>query len=74
VSRERQWLIDIGVAVLVAALVLILSPGAAITAMIILLALVVCGIGALWSHWRRPPHAMRRGQASGRGPGQRGRR
>ena len=50
---SRTAAIDTGLAVLAAALVLVVSPGIAVTAMIALAVLVVLGISLLWGSWRR---------------------
>jgi predicted membrane metal-binding protein len=62
VSRE-VLAVDAAVAVVLAALILIISPGLAVTAIIALLALAVCGLTLVWSAWRRrrgsPPRRRR---------------
>ena len=50
-SRE-VLAVDVAVAVVLAALVLILSPGVAIVAIIALIALAVAGLSLLWSSLR----------------------
>lgn len=51
-SRELL-VVDVAIAVVLAALVLIISPGVAVTAIIALLALLVCGISLAWGARRR---------------------
>lgn len=55
-------LIDVTIAVILAALVLILSPGIAIVAILVLIVLVVCGISVLIDgrRGRRVPPVRRR--------------
>ena len=50
---SRTAAVDAGIAVVAAAVVLIVSPGLAVTAIIALIVVVVCGISLLWSGWRR---------------------
>jgi F0F1-type ATP synthase assembly protein I len=50
---RRILAIDAGVAVLLAALVLILAPGVAVAGLIGLLVVVVCAISFLVGAWRR---------------------
>jgi hypothetical protein len=50
---SRTAAIDAGIALVAAAIVLIVSPGLAVTAIIALIVLVVCGISLLWGGWRR---------------------
>lgn len=42
-------LVDVGIALLIGALVLLLSPGLAVAGIIALAIAVVCGISLLWS-------------------------
>ena len=49
---------DVAVAVVLAALVLILSPGVAVAGMIALAVLLVCLVSAVWG--RRPGRSSRR--------------
>jgi hypothetical protein len=58
--RRRVLAIDVGVAVLLAALVLILAPGVAVAGMIAIAVLVGCAISLAWDarraragRWRR---------------------
>ncbi len=53
---SRTAAIDAGLAVLVAALVLIVSPGIAVTAIIALAVLVILGISLVWTSLRRRRH------------------
>jgi membrane protein YdbS with pleckstrin-like domain len=62
----RPLLIDAGIAVLVAALVVIISPGWAITGVLALLVLLVCGITWLIGRLRRRSHRYGRQPAAGR--------
>jgi hypothetical protein len=65
---SRTLLIDVGIAVAVAVIVLIVSPGLAITAIIAILVLLVCGISLLFDARRagsrksRPPRRQSRGR------------
>ena len=45
-------LVDVGIALLIGALVLLLSPGLAVAGIIALAIAVVCGISLLWSAMR----------------------
>ena len=63
-NTDNHLLLDIGAAVVIALIVLIVSPGAAVDAILVLVLLVICGVGALWS--RRGRRGLGRG---GLGPG-----
>ena len=62
---RRILLIDLGIALVLAILVLIISPGVAVAAMIALAVLVVCGVSFALDAWRRP-RRMRTGRAGRR--------
>jgi hypothetical protein len=51
--RNRVLAVDVAIAVVVAALVMIISPGVAVTGMIALLAVLVVGVSFAWSLRRR---------------------
>jgi hypothetical protein len=63
VSRQgRIVVIDAGIAVLLAVLVLVVSPGIAVTGMIALLVVVVCAVSFALERWlgrRRGPQRVR---------------
>jgi predicted membrane metal-binding protein len=63
--RLRPWVIDLLVALAIAAIVLIVSPGVAIDGILALLVLLVCGITLLWD-WRRGRNRRRSGRAAPR--------
>jgi F0F1-type ATP synthase assembly protein I len=64
---RRVLAIDAGVAVLLAALVLILAPGVAVAGLIGLLVVVVCAISFLVGAWRRRSRAVRPARRPTRG-------
>ena len=45
-------IVDIAIALLIGLLVLLLSPGLAVAAIIALVVLVACGVSLLWGAWR----------------------
>jgi hypothetical protein len=53
VIRNNVLAVDAAIAVVIAAIVLIVSPGLAVTGLIALLVLVVVGVSFAWSHRRR---------------------
>lgn len=61
-NPDNHLRLDIAAAVVIALIVLIVSPGAAVDAILVLILLVICGVGALWS---------RRGRRGGLGLGSR---
>ena len=65
---NRPLLIDAGIAVLVAGLVLILSPGWAITGVLALLVLLVCGLTWVVGRLRRRRRRHARGPLASRRP------
>ncbi len=65
--RPNTLLVDVGLAALVAVVVLIISPGLAVTGIVALLVLLICGVSLLVasrrarrSRVRRVPPARRR--------------
>jgi predicted Co/Zn/Cd cation transporter (cation efflux family) len=62
--RRTTLLIDLALAAVVAALVLIVSPGLAIAAIIALIVVVVCGISLLVGWWRGRVRRRRRSSLS----------
>jgi hypothetical protein len=64
--RRKTLAVDVGIAAAIAVLVLIISPGAAITGMIAIFVLVVCAVSfALDSRARRARRARRSARGSG---------
>jgi hypothetical protein len=56
--NDRPLLVDLGIAALIAIIVLLLSPGVAVVALIAILVLLAWSIDALVRRWRwhrRPP-------------------
>jgi hypothetical protein len=56
--NRRPLLVDLGIAVVIAVIVLLLSPGVAIVALVAIVVLLVWGVDALIRRWRwhrRPP-------------------
>jgi hypothetical protein len=51
--RNRILAVDVAVAVVIAALVMLISPGVAVTGMLALLVLFVVGVSYGWSALRR---------------------
>ena len=51
--RRNTLLVDLGIALALTILVLILVPGLAVVAIIALAALVVCGVSFAVTRWRR---------------------
>ncbi len=46
-SADNPFVIDVAAAIVIALIVLIVSPGAAVDAILVLVLLVICGVGAL---------------------------
>lgn len=63
-SADNPLLLDIAAAIVIALIVLIVSPGAAVDAILVLVLLVICGVGALWDRRRGGLRLPRRGRAS----------
>jgi predicted membrane metal-binding protein len=72
--RRNPLVIDLAIAVLCALVVLIVSPGVAVDAIIALIVLAVCGLGFAVSRRRRRGHRSIPGYAVGRDVPRRSRR
>jgi hypothetical protein len=66
--RRNTLLADVGLAALVAVVVLIISPGLAVTGMIALLVLLICGVSLLVGSRRARRSRVRRVPPAGRPP------
>ncbi len=62
--RQQPWVVDVAVAVVVAALLIIIAPGLAFVGMVALLVLVLGALTLIWTTRSRRRH--RRGQKTGR--------
>jgi hypothetical protein len=63
VSGTRVWQIDLALAVLLAILLIVVSPGLAVAGMVAVLTLLVCGISFAWQLRRRGPRARHTSKA-----------